>query len=141
MKKCFKCKQLKPLDEFYVHKQMADGHLNKCKQCSKKDVRRRYYEPESRVRIKEYEKYRAQQSGRKSLALGYQRVRRNKYPDKNIARDRVCKVLASGRLVRQPCEMCGDVNSEAHHEDYSKALDVKWLCFKHHRETHGQIID
>lgn len=37
-KQCFKCGSVKQLTEFYKHKAMSDGHLNKCKECSKKDA-------------------------------------------------------------------------------------------------------
>jgi hypothetical protein len=39
MKTCFKCQEMKPLCEFYPHKRMKDGHLNKCKTCTRRDVR------------------------------------------------------------------------------------------------------
>lgn len=37
-----------------------------------------------------------------------------------------------GKLKKQPCQMCGAVTSEKHHEDYSKPLEVQWLCRRCH---------
>lgn len=38
---CFKCNLEKPITEFYVHKRMSDGHLGKCIECVKRDVKER----------------------------------------------------------------------------------------------------
>ena len=57
-------------------------------------------------------------------------------PFKHDARLKVWAALDAGELVRQPCEACGDARVEAHHDDYAKPLDVRWLCSQHHGEAH-----
>jgi hypothetical protein len=46
--------------------------------------------------------------------------------------------IRSGKLVRGLCEVCGAAKPEAHHDDYSKPLDVRWLCSKHHKQLHRE---
>jgi len=46
---------------------------------------------------------------------------------------------ATGRLKRQPCEVCGYLDVHGHHDDYDKPLQVRWLCAEHHREAHRTI--
>lgn len=135
-KACFKCHEVKPLTEFYVHKMMADGHLNKCKECTKKDTKTRFVE--KREEVREYDKLRESFPERKAKKAEYQRRRRARNPEKNKARAAVGDAVHSGRLIPMPCEACGSLSVQAHHDDYSKPLDVRWLCFKHHREVHGQ---
>lgn len=50
----------------------------------------------------------------------------------------VSRALKAGRLERRPCEVCGSTKAEAHHDDYSKPLDVRWLCKTHHLEHHAK---
>jgi hypothetical protein len=41
-----------------------------------------------------------------------------------------------GKIIKAPCEICGSERSEAHHIDYTKPLEVHWLCRDHHLELH-----
>ncbi|QMV32651.1 hypothetical protein F1_00023 [Ralstonia phage Heva] len=51
---------------------------------------------------------------------------------------RARKLLSAGRLI--PWSVCAipecSEAPEAHHPDYSRPLDVVWLCDHHHKETH-----
>jgi len=136
---CFKCKTTKPVEEFYRHPKMADGRLGKCKTCTKADVKTHYRAtlPERKA----YEKRRSQETMRKAAVARYQRKRRDLHPEKTAARDAVANALRDGRLVKGPCKECGAADVQAHHHDYSKPLDVEWLCFRCHRnERHGQHV-
>ena len=47
----------------------------------------------------------------------------------------------SGKIKREPCAVCGKEKAQAHHEDYSKHLDVVWLCTRHHADRHIYLRD
>lgn len=149
MKKCFKCEEIKPLSEFYEHAAMADGRLNKCKACTRKDAtatrsaRLSYYQDYDRRRGRTEERKAVnRERARRRLkadpgwATMTTRNEREKHPDKYRARTKLSNAIRDGKVVRQPCEVCGDLKAHGHHHDYSKPLDVKWLCPKHHGEAH-----
>lgn len=137
-KTCFKCDTEKPLGDFYKHPQMADGHVNKCKDCNKRDVREN--RSKKRLQYSAYERKRFQDQERKAQIKRYQQKRRRSHPEKYQANYAVTNAVKAGRLVRLPCEVCGNEKSQAHHENYSKPFTVRWLCFRHHREEHGQVV-
>jgi hypothetical protein len=129
MKKCFKCGVEKDISEFYKHKQMADGHLNKCKECAKNDV--------SWHRLQNIDRIRAYDRDRGSRAKdGYLSGYRTKYRNKYKATSMVNNAIRDGKMFREPCVVCGDVVTHAHHDDYLKPLNVKWLCAAHHAQWH-----
>ena len=67
----------------------------------------------------------------------YKRVKewRERNPEKNKAQKIVFINLRNGNIVRESCKICGNPKSEVHHEDYSKPLEIVWLCKKHHSEA------
>ena len=130
---CRICLRDLPVGAFY------EGVASRCKECHKEAVRRNYRK--NIERYKDYERKRASDPKRRESAKKYQRAMTFRSPGKRSARVAVGNALRDGRLNRQPCAVCGASASEAHHFDYSRPLDVTWLCFKHHREEHGQVVE
>ncbi len=136
VKTCFKCGIEQDIGNFYKHKEMADGHFGKCKACTKKDVSENYQD--KREAYAEYEKRRWKRPERKKAAIRYQRKRRKNNPETYKARSALGNAVRDGRIEKQNCQQCGDTESQAHHPDYSKPLDVIWLCRKCHLAEHGK---
>ncbi len=132
-KECFKCGERKPMTEFYKHKMMKDGHLNKCKECAKKDV--------AEHREKNIEKIRAYDRARGNRQPPeYEKEYRRRFPGKYKAHYMVSNAVRGGKMKREDkCSECGsDFRVEAHHDDYSYPLTVRWLCSACHKQWHAK---
>jgi len=136
LKKCFKCGEEKELAKFYKHKMMADGHLGKCKVCTKSDVRLHRKENDS---VREYDRRRYKEQPHRKINGAANAKRWNKKnPSGYKAHYLTSNAIRDGRLKKKPCKECGTTkNVHAHHEDYAKPLDVSWLCAKHHHRHHA----
>ena len=136
-KECFKCKTVKPLTEFYKHNKMADGHVNKCKECNKNDVTAN--RNKNLEKIREYDRARGKESKRIKAATEITRAWRAEDSRRRLAHSQVAKAIRNGTLVRQPCVRCYEAKSLAHHEDYDRPLDVMWLCQACHKQRHKEL--
>ncbi len=151
MKICFKCETEKPLSQFYKHPEMSDGHLNKCKECAKKDAamyRRanheyvKKYERRRNVlphRIEARKEYAKTEEGKASIAKG-----KKKWLEKNYYKKRATFPINNGienKKIIKParCSLCkmSKPRIHGHHWDYSKPLDVFWLCSQCHAFIHS----
>lgn len=132
---CQKCKQRIYMRAWYASKTLDERRAM---------IARR--DPE-RVRANDQARYRRDKPKRLALAREWtaknrekaralSHANRRKWPEKVNARAAVQRAVNDGRLVRQPCRDCGNPKTQGHHPDYSKPLDVVWLCTTHHAEEH-----
>lgn len=127
-KVCFKCGVEKPLSDFYKHHRMADGYLNKCKECTKLDISKNYF---NKIKDKEWvEKERAR--GREKYArLGYKEKYKNMYNDGGYLYKNLSKKLKSRQV---------DLNDkEIHHWNYNEILSIFILPRRQHRKIHKYL--
>ena len=136
-KECFKCKTVKPLEDFYKHPRMPDGHVNKCKECNKNDVTANRNNNIEKIRA--YDRERGKEPERIKAATEITKAWRAEDSRRNVAHTQVYQAIRKGNLVRQPCIRCGEVKSLAHHEDYDKPLEVMWLCQPCHKQRHKEL--
>ena len=137
LKRCFKCGEVKGISEFYKHPMMGDGHLGKCKTCTKRDSRETYHRKRDDPVWVEKERRRAvEKMVRRGAAY------RARYPERWRARQILSNAVQRGTIVKpNRCERCDAKlphrQLHGHHEDYGKPLEVQWLCAQCHSAVHN----
>jgi hypothetical protein len=126
---CPVCKQPKTPADFYA------GVFSRCKDCHK--ARMKYLRLVS-PRFQERDRERAKTPERRAAARVTALRWRAEHPEAYRAQTAVNNAVRDRRLTRGPCEICGtDQHVHGHHKDYSKPLEVIWLCARCHHRIHA----
>jgi hypothetical protein len=138
--KCKKCELKKDVSEFYANDRT-------CKECRKKAVRANRLSKADYYR--EYDRKRANNPDRVAARKAYSKTEAGKEahkratkkwieknPIKRAAHILVGNAIRDGKLLKSTCEICGSKDVHAHHDDYARPLEVRWLCDEHHNEWH-----
>ena len=123
-KRCPRCGETKPLNQYPKDPRRSRGINSYCFPC--------------------YRAY-ARELGKKNRGTALRRQRRKRAlgPTRHEAAAQIVRYAVKlGVLTKGPCAVCGTTESiQAHHTDYTKPLEVTWLCRLHHFHAHGQLLD
>ena len=134
---CTKCKELKSIDNFAFIKKGRPLRIPMCRSCTKKTN----------------SEYRSSEHGKAVIRRQFKR-RYNKHADEyiNKATDRYFKkpeavraaaqaryALKKGLIEKKACENCSSDKVEMHHDDYSRPLEIRWLCRSCHMKEHKHL--
>lgn len=145
-KTCSKCNTNKPTDQFYWDK-TTNRFRSDCKSCCNRSERVKKanlkYKRSARglKHVKKYQKnvkkYQKSEKGRLALNKA-SKVAYLKHKWKWIARAQARYAVKIGKLIKpNKCESCHDCRPlQGHHEDYTKPLEVIWLCSRCHKDVH-----
>lgn len=128
---CMKCNVTKPINLFYNCNIRKRTNTGECKSCAKTRIRASQKQPHRLA-------YYASAEGKQAAVNNFNNYVA-KYPNRYAVRRETSNAIQRGYLVRAlTCECCDKAGKiEAHHDDYNKALDVRWLCTTCHNHWHN----
>ncbi len=126
--RCNTCGGVKPAWDFY---QSNGSH---CKSCVRARVKAR---ARANPKVHAYDRARSKTAEKKAAIRKTVKAWRQNNPNAYRAQTALGNALRDGKIKRQPCEVCGAEKVHAHHDDYSRPLEVRWLCPLHHQRHHA----
>jgi len=157
MKTCVKCGETKELSLFYKRKDSPDGFRNDCKDCrknttsinyssNKEEILKKQRGYQKKAYLENPQKFKDKNKRYRRSTKGKQTAKRNRVGNVKIfARETLNNKIAQG-VIKKPhtCSVCKWVFSDSsrihgHHHDYSKPLDVTWVCDSCHMEIHNSF--
>lgn len=134
---CTKCLASKDSSEFYSHCKGRHKRMSKCKECHKRYVIE--YQRKNADKMRTIYKERINNPRRREQNKQYYAAMKARCPERFRAYSLFHSARKCGRITPSPCEVCGSTRRiEGHHEDYSKPLEVRWLCKAHHLQLHAK---
>ncbi|KKL77017.1 hypothetical protein LCGC14_2039150, partial [marine sediment metagenome] len=118
--------------------QRKDGLQDQCKEC-RQEYQRNYRQTKQGKEANQ--RYGKTNKGREALKR-HEQKQHQPYPEKLKAHYILNNAIRGGEIARPfICESCFNERfTDGHHEDYSKPLDVEWLCKKCHTELHRKVL-
>lgn len=153
-KRCACCLTVRIVAEFSGDRSRPDGLSRNCSKCDAERIKQRRLRDGDLLRARERQRYSADPDRQRKAAAEYRRSDRGKRlnalavqryrarnAEKHAAHVEVRKAIAAGILTKPDrCELAhlGGCNGrlEAHHHDYTRPLEVRWLCVSHHQSRH-----
>ena len=131
---CPGCHGWKSSDGYYKDKRTPNGLKSQCKDCHiEGNMRTR--NPENARRINREHMRRARKTDSKKFRSRERAAgRKRKHTKKTEARYQLNLAVKRGDIIRpKKCSVCNkEKRITAHHPDYSKPLNVIWLCYECH---------
>lgn len=134
-KLCKRCGVEKPTSAFYGDKRAKDGLYTYCGFCHTT----LYTHKRKPVCLSEESN---QHRLERVRAYASEYMKNPEQRAKRQGRERLRYAVRMGKILKKPCEVCGELRVQAHHyKGYGKlhALDVQWLCIPHHHAQHPHL--
>lgn len=139
---CSTCKNFFSKEDFYKNKRTILGITSECKKCfSATSIRTRSIENSRKLNREHMDRYKIKKSDEIKKKDRIRSKLKNKTP-KVICRNELNNAVKKGYVIKPKyCTECGgDKNIQGHHEDYSKPLNVIWLCSMCHAKRHHKKV-